>query len=79
MSHAQPVILPGQAVVFADEIYFVKKNYGSSGRVSDLHGRDVVEPFYWTFDGETCRPATQTELLGLPETALTKAALALLN
>ena len=39
----------------------------------------AVKSFYWTFDGETCRHATQTELLGLPETAPTKAALALLN
>ncbi|WP_043005194.1 hypothetical protein [Comamonas testosteroni] len=74
-----PDIQPGQAVVFADEIYFVEKNYGSSGRVSDLHGREVVEPFYWTFEGETCRIATKTELLALPTTTLTKAALALLN
>lgn len=79
MKLEKPEIQPGLAVVFAGEIYFVEKNYGSSGRVSDLHGRDVVEPFYWTFDGETCRNATHSELLGLPITDLTKAALALLN
>lgn len=44
MSQANPNIQQGQAVVFADEIYFVEINYGSSGRVSDLHGHDVVEP-----------------------------------
>lgn len=79
MSQANPNIQQGQAVVFADEIYFVEKNYGSSGRVSDLHGHDVVEPFHWTFEGETCRLATRAELQCLPETELTKAALALLK
>lgn len=76
MTSMQPNFQSGQAVVFAGDIYFVHKNYGTSGRVSDLHGHEVVEPFYWTFEGETCRHASQSELLALPATPLTRAALA---
>jgi len=50
-----------EIIVWCDELYRVRADYGDSGVVEVL-GDGVEVPFRWTFEGETARLATREEL-----------------
>ncbi|MEQ6436228.1 hypothetical protein V8Z74_14535 [Comamonas sp. w2-DMI] len=70
---------PGHAIVFAGDIYFIEKNLGDSGQVCEADGSNSIAPFYWCFEGETCRLATEQELRHLPITPRLETALRMLT
>ncbi len=47
-------VKPGSVICFCDEYFEVLANHGSSGKVKELAGDLVIEPFYWHFEGEAC-------------------------
>jgi hypothetical protein len=54
MTNEQQPFQPGDIIDFCGEHYTVLQNYGRSGMVQDAGG-DLINPFYWKFDGAECR------------------------
>lgn len=45
---------PGDIIEFCDELYEIIENYGSTGKVKELHGTTIINKFYWEFNQEKC-------------------------
>lgn len=44
----------GDVIKFCDEEYEVIENSGYSGKVKEVHGGTVINPFYWAFGKDEC-------------------------
>lgn len=45
----------GDIIVFCDEEFEVLKNNGYSGKVKEVRGGTIINPFYWSFEGSHCK------------------------
>lgn len=45
----------GDLITYAGDKFTVLENHGDSGKVQEYPDGDIVEPFYWNYEGEKCR------------------------
>jgi hypothetical protein len=46
--------IPGDIIEYSGELFEVLENHGNSGRVREYPNGDVIQPFWWVFEGERC-------------------------
>lgn len=47
--------IPGDIIEWAGDKFEVLENHGDSGKVKEYPDGEIIQPFYWVFEGEKCK------------------------